>query len=193
MPEQRAPGLPEPRAPALRGLPRAAIALAAVAAIAGARAETSGVSPTGFMVTHRIEVKATPARVFEALGQIGRWWNVEHSYSGEGRNLSLDLQAGGCFCERWAGGSVQHLQVVYVDRAKHAVRLLGGLGPLQGRAVHAVMGIDAAAAEGRTVLTLTYRVFGPSDVGLDQSAAPVDGVLGDAAKRLAAFAEGAKP
>jgi len=174
---------------------RAAAALAAgLVALAGARAETSGVSTSGFVVTHRLDVKAPPARVLESLAQIGRWWNVEHSYSGQGRNLAIDLQAGGCFCERWDGGSVQHLQVVYVDRARHTVRLAGGLGPLQGRAVHGVMSIEAAAApEGRTSLTVTYRVFGPPDVGLEQSAGPVDGVIGDAAKRLAAHAEAARP
>ena len=158
-----------------------------------AHAETSGVTPSGFLVTHRLEVKASPQRVFDALGRIGRWWNVEHSYSGQGANLTLDLKAGGCFCERWAGGSVLHAQVVFVDRTHHAVRLLGALGPLQERAVQGVLTFAAApAAGGKTMLTVTYRVTGPADVGLDKSAAAVDGVIGEAAKRLASFVESGK-
>ena len=160
---------------------------------AGASAEVSGVSATGFLVTHRQEVNATPQRVFDAIGQVDRWWNVEHSYSGRGANLHLDLSAGGCFCERWDTGSVQHAQVVYVDRRNSTVRLLGALGPLQARAAHGVLTFAAAPLDGKTVLTVTYRVVGPADVGLDKSAAGVDQVIGDAAARLARFAGGGTP
>jgi hypothetical protein len=161
-------------------------------ALGAAHADTSGVSPTGFLVTHRLEVQASPQRVFDAVGRIGRWWNAEHSYSGRGANLSLDLKAGGCFCERWDGGSVLHAQVVFVDRKNHVVRLVGGLGPLQDRAVQGVLGFAAAAVEGRTVLTVTYRVAGPGDVGLEKSATPVDRVIGEAAQRLVAYVESGK-
>jgi hypothetical protein len=160
---------------------------------ASAAAETSGVSPTGFVSTHRLEVKATPVQVVDAIGKVDRWWNADHSYSGQAANFRLDLTAGGCFCERWDGGSVQHLQVVHVDRANGTVRLLGGLGPLQARAVHGVLTFAAAVVEGKTVLTVTYRVHGPADVGLDKSAAPVDRVIGDAATRLVSYLESGKP
>jgi hypothetical protein len=177
----------------LRHLDHVAVLLAALAAAGAARAETSGVSAAGFLVTHRLEAKASPARLFEAVGQIGRWWNVEHSYSGQGANLTLDLNAGGCFCERWSGGSVLHAQVVFVDRTNHVVRLLGALGPLQERAIHGVLTFAAGVVEGKTMLTVTYRVAGPSDVGLEKSAAPVDQVIGDAARRLVSHAESGRP
>jgi hypothetical protein len=166
---------------------------AAVALTLSARAETSGVSPNGFVVTHRLDVKATPQQVFEGVGRIGRWWNAEHSYSGSGANLTLELKAGGCWCERWPGGSVQHAQVLFVDRKNHVVRLLGALGPLQERAIHGVLSFAAASTDGKTTLTLTYRVFGPADAGLEKSAAPVDKVLGEAAQRLVSFVETGKP
>jgi len=170
----------------------AAAVVALTLSVRLAHAETSGVSANGFLVTHRLEVKATPQQVFDAVGRIGRWWNAEHSYSGKGANLTLELKAGGCFCERWAEGSVLHAQVVFVDREHHVVRLLGALGPLQERAVQGVLTFASAAADGKTTLTVTYRVVGPGDVGLEKSAAPVDGVIGEAAQRLVSFVESGK-
>ena len=60
---------------------RAAALVLAVALGGGAgaaAAATSDVSPTGFLVTVRHDVKATPHRVYEALGEIDKWWNGNH-------------------------------------------------------------------------------------------------------------------
>lgn len=40
---------------------------------------------------------------YRLLGQPGRWWSREHSDSGDAANLSLEQQAGGCFCEKISG------------------------------------------------------------------------------------------
>jgi uncharacterized protein YndB with AHSA1/START domain len=170
----------------------AAVSLACGLAAALARADTSGVSPAGFTVTHRKDVAAPPERVYEAIGDIARWWNPQHTYSGNAANLKLDLQAGGCFCERWDGNSVVHAQVIFVQRGK-AVRLHGGLGPLQPLAVNGVLTIALSTVEGRTEMTWTYRVAGPADAGLQEWAAPVDQVIGEQATRLAALAGQARP
>jgi hypothetical protein len=162
-------------------------------AAGAALADTSAVSPSGFVVTHRKEVLATPQQVFEAIGRIDRWWNGAHSYSGQASNLSLDLNAGGCFCERWDGGSVLHATVVYVAKGS-AVRLVGGLGPLQALPVNAVLTFGTGVVDGKTMLNVTYRVAGNAEAGLDKLAGPVDGVIGEATGRLIAHAEaGAKP
>lgn len=162
-------------------------------AAGAALAEASAVSPSGFVVTHRLEVQATRQQVFDAIGRIDKWWNGEHSYSGQASNLSLDLNAGGCFCERWDGGSVLHATVVYVAKGS-AVRLIGGLGPLQALPVNAVLTFATGTVEGKTILNVSYRVAGNADAGLDKLAGPVDGVIGEAAKRLVAHAEaGARP
>jgi hypothetical protein len=146
----------------------------------------SSVTPQSFTSTHRAEVNATPAAVYAAIGQIGQWWNGQHTYSGNPENLSLDLRAGGCWCEQWDGGSVQHARVLYAARDK-ALRLEGGLGPLQDMAVSAVMTYAIAVADGKTVLTLTYRVRG-ADASLDKLAPIVDQVVGEGFARLVAFA-----
>jgi hypothetical protein len=157
-----------------------------------AQAETSAVSPAGFLVTHRHEVRATPRQVFEALGRVGQWWNGQHSYSGDAAKLSLDLVAGGCFCERWDGGSVQHAQVIGVGKDAY-VRLQGALGPLQELAATGVLTFAVKAVEAKTVLTVTYRVSASPDSAMEKWAAPVDRVIGEQASRLAAYVDGGKP
>ena len=43
---------------------------------------TPQVTPNGFLVQFEVSVNAPPAKVYEALvGQIGSWWNPEHTYS----------------------------------------------------------------------------------------------------------------
>ena len=151
-----------------------------------ALADTANVTPNAFTITHRAELNASPATVYAALGQVGRWWDGRHTYSGNAENLVLDMRAGGCWCEQWDGGSVQHARVLYVARDK-ALRLEGGVGPLQDMAVTAVMTYAIATVEGKAVLTMTYRVRGP-DAGLDKLAPVVDQVLGQGFARLVEFA-----
>lgn len=168
---------------------RVALTVLSLCAVPPAFAEVSDVSPAGFLLTYRAEVKADPPGVVKAIGQVGSWWNPRHSYSGKAANLSMELRAGGCFCESWAENSVEHARVLYVDRGK-AVRLQGGLGPLQEMAVYAILNFGAAPAEGGSVLTMTYRVRGNSEAALDKLAPIVDRVMGEQFKRLAAFASG---
>jgi len=174
------------------GWMRRIAALAGLALVLPAAAETSGVSPNGFVVTHRHDVKATPRQVFEAMGRIDRWWNGAHTHSGDASKLRLDLTAGGCFCERWDGGSVEHGRVIHVVKDA-VVRLQGGLGPLQEFPVNGVLTFAASTVEARTVLTVTYRVSGPTDAGLEKWAGGVDRVIGEQAARLVAFVESGKP
>ncbi len=174
-----------------------AAALCALAATSPARADTSGVSGSGFTSSYRAEIKVAPAQAWAAIVQLPRWWNAAHTYSGNAAHLSLDAQAGGCFCERWrdaAGGShsAQHAQVVLVQEGR-VLRLSGGLGPLQDMAVVGTLTIVTAtgtgAEAGQHFLRMTYRVAGGADAGLDKLAAPVDGVIGDQFKRLKALIE----
>ena len=115
----------------------------------GAVAATSDVSPTGFVVTLRHEVKATPHRVWEALGEIDKWWNGSHSWSGQAANLSLATQAGGCFCERWGANSVMHARVIHAAEDR-MLRLEGSLGPLQALATTSILTFALAPKDGGT-------------------------------------------
>ncbi len=162
------------------------------AAAGGAVAATSEVSPTGFLVTLRHEVKATPHRVYEALGEIDKWWNGGHSWSGQAANLSLALQAGGCFCERWGANSVAHARVIHAVEDK-MLRLEGSLGPLQALATTSIMTFALAPKDGGTTLVVTYRVAGNEAAGLQPLAGPVDGVIAEQVRRLVAYVETGKP
>ena len=153
-----------------------------------ADAATSNVSPSGFLLTHKVEVRTDPATAFEALGQPAKWWNPQHTYSSTSANLTMDLRGGGCFCETWARNSVEHARVVYVSRDRQ-LRLDGALGPLQSMAVNAILEFTLVQHGLRTTVTMTYRVRGSNDAGLDKIAASVDKVMGDQLQRFAAFLE----
>lgn len=172
---------------------RAAAALALVLTVAPAAllAETSGVSAAGFTITLKTPVRAAPAQVYAALGRIERWWSPAHTYSGQAEHLSLTLRAGGCFCERWAGGEVEHARVVYAGQDA-ALRLVGGLGPLQDLAVNGVLtiGLKKAAEGSGSEMSWVYRVAGAPDAALDRWAQPVDQVLTEQLQRLVVYAEG---
>jgi uncharacterized protein YndB with AHSA1/START domain len=152
-----------------------------------APAEVRQAGADAFLVGHRLVVTATPAAVFAALGQVDRWWNPQHSWSGSAQNLRLELEAGGCFCERWANGSVEHARVVFVVRDRE-LRLRGALGPLQEMGLDGLLSFVLTPTEGGTRLEVSYRVTGDGLHDLAPLAPAVDGVIGDQSSRLAAFA-----
>jgi uncharacterized protein YndB with AHSA1/START domain len=170
-------------------LPIALCASAMLAFHAPAAAESSNVSPTGFVSTYREEVKASTDDTWKAILQLPRWWSDSHTYSGKASNLSLDASAGGCWCERWGeGNSVQHGQVVLVQPGR-VIRFNANLGPLQDLAVNGVLTIVTSAQDGKTLLRMTYRVAGNADAGLEKLAPLVDQVIGVQYRRLKALAE----
>jgi uncharacterized protein YndB with AHSA1/START domain len=169
------------------------VAAAWLGLLAPTHAETSSVSATGFISTFREEVKATPDEAWKAIAQLPRWWSDAHTYSGKASNLSLELVAGGCWCERWGDGhSVQHGQVVLVQPGR-VIRFNASLGPLQELAVNGVLTIVTSAQDGKTFLRMTYRVAGNADAGLDKLAAVVDQVIGTHYRRLKSLVETGKP
>jgi uncharacterized protein YndB with AHSA1/START domain len=175
-----------------RAAAAAALALAAAALPFAARAEPTAVTATGFVAKFHHELKSPPGPLFEAIGHVERWWSAEHTYSSDAANLSMGLEAGNCFCERWAGGSVQHGRVVLVMRDRY-VRIDGAFGPLQSLAVNAVLTFTIKAVDGHAVLDATYRVGGPPDAGLDKLAPAVDGVIGEQVGRLVKLVDDGKP
>jgi uncharacterized protein YndB with AHSA1/START domain len=167
--------------------------VAALAAGGVAHAEAINVSATGFTSQYREELKASSDDVWKALVQLPRWWNSSHTYSGQASNLSLDAQAGGCWCERWGDGqSVQHGTVVLAMPGR-VLRVLGNLGPLQDLPVNGVLTFAITTQDGKTSLRMTYRVAGPPDAGLEKLGPVVDRVIGEQYKRLKALIETGKP
>ena len=160
-----------------------------------AQAEVIEKSAHGFQVKHQVEV-AVPREVaysnFHAA--IGQWWDSAHTWSRDASNLSLKPEAGASFLESLPnGGSCQHLEVVFVKPAE-AIRLVGGLGPLQNEGVNGSLTITfKELGEGRTKMTWSYHVGGFVPQGLDAWAAPVDQVISLQCDRLKRYCETGKP
>ena len=152
------------------------------------------VTPTGFLVKFEVNVNAPAAKVYDALvSQVGSWWNPEHTYSGDAKNLSIDARPGGCFCEKLPnGGAIEHLRVIYV--APPAVlRLSGALGPLQASGVAGSMTVKLTGDGDNTRVQFTYSVGGFIDGGFEKVAPAVESVLREQFDRLKLFVETGKP
>lgn len=170
-----------------------AIWAALIVAAAPARAEVVASSAGHFEVTHRAQVADTPAQVYAVLAQLPKWWSPQHSWSGDSANMSLDLQAGGCWCERWGdGASAQHARVRQVIPGR-LVLMEATLGPLIGLPVSGLFTMVTSQKDGKTAVRLSYRVTSAPEVGLDQIAPAVDRVLGDQFSRLKTMIETGRP
>lgn len=160
-----------------------------IALPAPGRAAVKVAAPDSLLIQDSRVLHATPARTYAAIVDVAHWWSSKHTWSGSAANLSLQPVAGGCFCERWSGNSVQHMQVLSASQ-DHMLRLQGALGPLQAMAVNGVMTFTLQpAAGGGTTLRFEYLVNGSSRSGLDRLAATVDKVLTQQLDRLQHFAE----
>ena len=169
----------------IRGL---ALLLFALGVASPAAAEVKSATPNGFEVVSIATIAAPADRVYSALGEVGHWWSASHTFSRDAANLSLELHAGGCFCERLKdGGSVQHLQVVYAAPGQ-GLRLRGALGPLQMEGADGTLSWTLKPAEGGTSVTQSYGGYIRS--GMEQWAPRVDRVLDEQLQRLKNFVEG---
>jgi uncharacterized protein YndB with AHSA1/START domain len=157
-----------------------------------ARAAVTQSTPDGFLLTISAEIAAPPSAVYAALGQVGNWWSSAHTWSGDAKNLSLQLEAGTCYCERWPGGSVEHARVVFAKKDE-ILRLNGALGPLQPTAVSGVVTFELKPTEKGSRLEVTHRVGGDSSHALDKIAPFADKMLGEQIERLKKFVETGKP
>lgn len=155
-------------------------------------AMSSGAS--GFLVKRSVAIKAPPEKVYGALTrEVGAWWNPEHTYSRDPKNLSIDARPGGCFCEKLAdGGGVAHMTVVAVFPGK-MLRMTGGLGPLQAAGVAGSLTWTLAGSAEGTNLEMSYGVGGYMPGGFEKIAPLVDAVLGEQVTRLRTYVETGKP
>lgn len=171
------------------------IAFVAMVAVVGAalpglaHAEVRDSSPSGFTIENVEVVPVDSAVAWKALvDDVDRWWPKDHSWWGEASTLSIDPRAGGCFCEVAGEQQALHMTVTFVEPGK-TLRMVGGLGPLQGMGLHGALEFRLApAGEGGTRITLYYRAGGYSPEDLGKFAPVVDQVqalqLGGLAEHL---------
>jgi uncharacterized protein YndB with AHSA1/START domain len=165
------------------------LAIALVVAGTTSPAEVIDRNASGFTSRNTVSIAAPADRVYAMFARVGEWWDPAHTYSGDARNLKLDLVAGGCFCESLPnGGSVQHGVVVYASPGS-TLRLSAALGPLQELAASGSLTWLLEPNGTETRATVTYAVGGYAPKGLEQLAAAVDQVIGTQLRRLKEAAE----
>ncbi|HZF14430.1 MAG TPA: hypothetical protein VE046_00665 [Steroidobacteraceae bacterium] len=161
---------------------------AALLAVA-ARSEVVATSANAASIRIAVPIAAPPGKVYASFLAIGRWWNKEHTYSGDAANLKLTATPGGCFCESLpGGGGVQHMTVVYVA-PNQRVTLSGALGPLQSAGIAGSMTFSFVPKDAATELVLVYNFAGSYPNGLPSIAASVDEVLQSQMARLKRLVE----
>lgn len=139
-----------------------------------------------FVVQHEVTVTKDALAAYQAFTEIGRWWSSSHTWSGSAANLSIDPNAGGCWCEKWSGGSVEHGRVVFAKPGA-MLRMSAPLGPLQGLGVLSTLTIEIVRRDTRTVVTANLRVSGDSLHKLQALAPGVDGVIVEQLDRFARY------
>ena len=167
---------------------KATLAAAAICTVIGqpSSAEVVETGDTHFVTRDTARIAASPRDVWLALIEPGKWWNDSHTWSGDAANMTLTPQAGGCFCERIPGedgtsgfamdGSVQHAVVVQ-SYPMRALRMRGGLGPLQGEPATGVLTITMKEIDGGTQVFWEYVVGGAMRFDVPTISKSVDAVM----------------
>lgn len=151
-----------------------------------ADAKVLAVSDSGFRLAHEEVSPLGTTDLWQRLMVPARWWDPAHTYSGDAGNLSMGDRAGAYWREDWPGGSVIHGQVLMVSEGRQLV-LSAPFGPLMGTGARCIWTITLAPAEGGgTLVSSTHVVVGAPDTDLRLLAGPVDQVMGNGIRRLAA-------
>lgn len=157
-----------------------------------ARAEVMQSAPDSALIEHHFSLRAAPMDAWQTLVHPERWWPEDHTWSGKRGNLSLAPAAGGCYCESWDGGSVEHARVVTAMPGR-LLRVRGALGPLQDMAVSGVLTVRLEPNGHGTDAIVTYRLSGDASHKLDAFMPVVDTVIGQQYGAFAAYANQHEP
>jgi hypothetical protein len=153
------------------------------------QAEVLAAGANGFKLKVVTTSSASPEHAYLAFTQIEKWWDPDHTYSGDAANLTLTIQPGGAFVEALPGvGFVTHMELVYALPGQE-IRLLGGLGPLQAMGLHGALTIQFKPHAKGSEITMLYNVSGFSEQGLQDLAPIVDRVQAGQMQRHAAYAD----
>jgi len=158
-------------------------AIAALPLTAGAEVKLAAAD--AMLIEHRYTIAAPAAKAWETLVHPERYWPADHTWSGKRESLSIDPVAGGCYCERWDGGSAVHGRVVMAVPGR-TLTLSAALGPFLEMAISGILAVKLEEKDGATTATVSYRVSGDPAHKLDALAPIVDQVLG---MQFGAFAQ----
>jgi len=166
---------------------------AAVLVAVPVHAEVVATAANGFVVRQPADVTASPDAVWAELIKPDEWWSDKHTFSGDAANLSIEPQAGGCFCEMLPAsaspraaprGSLEHMRVIYAEQPR-VLRMSGALGPLQSEAIQGTLTIAIKTVDGGSRIMWEYVVGGYMRQKPEEMAPMVDAVLGEQLSSLA--------
>jgi uncharacterized protein YndB with AHSA1/START domain len=142
-----------------------------------AMAEVKDSSPMGFTVENSRVVPVAPQVAWDAMvDKVHLWWPRDHTWWGKEGRLTIRARVGGCFCEIVDKQQAQHMTVAFVDPPR-TLRMVGGLGPLQGMGLNGALEFRLeSAGEGSTKITLWYRAGGYTPDDMSKFAPTVDQV-----------------
>jgi hypothetical protein len=177
----------------IRSLQLALALSAALTFVSIADAKVISQGASGFQTAHEVEVPLEPKAAYDAFVQIGSWWSSSHSFTGDAKNISIEPEAGGCWCEKKDGvSSVRHMTVVHAASGSMLV-FSGGLGPLQFMGVAGSMTVSFEPKGKATRVTVNYAVGGYDPGNFKEISKAVDGVIGEQIARYGKFASAGKP
>lgn len=140
----------------------------------------------GFVTHDEALVSASAKEVWLRLIRPAQWWNKAHTWTGDSANLRLTPQAGGCFCEKvpedpdsekiTLEGSVEHMRVIHAF-PERALRMRGGLGPLQSEPATGVLTVVLTETDKGTRVVWEYVVGGPMRYDIPVISKAVDAVM----------------
>jgi uncharacterized protein YndB with AHSA1/START domain len=173
----------------MRLIPATALMAAATLLVNPTRSEVVTASANAASVRIAVPIAAAPDKVYAAFLEIGRWWDKEHTYSGDSANLKLTATPGGCFCEALpGGGGVLHMTVVNVV-PNQRMTLTGALGPLQTAGIAGAMTLSFVPKDSGSELVLVYNFAGAYPNGVPSIAGGVNEVLQAQMARLKRLVE----
>ncbi|ACV26393.1 SRPBCC family protein [Kangiella koreensis] len=142
-----------------------------------AKAEVSEVSEQHFTININTAIEAPIGEVYDQFIQIGDWWQDSHTWFGDASKMSIEPEAGGCFCERNNEQQALHMTISQINLGK-SLHMTGGLGPLSSLAVNGYMTWSFEETDNKTTnLKLNYRVTGFVNQKTEDWAKAVNGVL----------------
>lgn len=169
------------------------IAAAASLLAGAAHAEIVEQGEGGFRLKQTVEIAAPPDKVYAALGEIGRWWDDAHTYSGKAANMSMALEPGACFCEALPKGGVRHGVVALAWPDQRMVRIEAALGPLQDEGATGALSYQIKSKGAGSEIVQTYNVGGLRAASARTFSGPVEQVMTTQVQRLKRYVETGKP
>jgi hypothetical protein len=158
--------------------PSSLLALVLLGTAVSAQAKVVSSNESGFVIENSVIVPTDPQVSWRALVEsVGQWWPADHTWFGRSENLRIEPRAGGCFCEISGDRQVVHMTIGFVDPGVR-LRMLGGLGPLQGMGMYGALDWTFEKSDGGTRITLRYQAGGYAGPDLAAMLPVIDQVQG---------------